>query len=47
MAVTDGQVATLRAQLANPLPAADVDMWEQKIIAAITEVGLAVEEVKR
>jgi hypothetical protein len=31
----------------NPLPAADVDMWEQKIIAAITEAGLAIEEVKR
>ena len=31
----------------TPLPAAEVDMWEQKITSAITAAGLTVQEVKR
>lgn len=31
----------------NPLPVAEVDMWEQKISSAITAASLTVQEVRR
>lgn len=31
----------------DPMPVAEVDMWEQKITSAITAAGLTVQQVKR